>query len=319
MTRFDATAIGEGGIRLSVPAGDRLERAASFDVNIAATEGNVLAGLSSLGWKASWVSALPRTPMARRVEHQFRAYGIDLSGVVHRDEGRLGTYYVEYGAAPRPTQVYFDRKETAFTQMTTADVDWDLLLDTRVIHLTGITAALSPTVLEILMETMGRAAAAGVTVSFDVNYRANLWDAEQAATALEPLIKQAGILFVRSEDLDVLYGTGTEPLAALDAARAMSDARHLVVTCGDMGVHASIDGQHVVESARKVEIIDRLGAGDGFAAGFLHAWLDGNVQQAPAHGTAMAALALAQVGEQVTTTRGELEDVLLDSTSQLRR
>src|SRR5690606_15757731 len=107
MTRFDATAIGEGGIRLSVPAGDRLERAASFDVNIAATEGNVLAGLSSLGWKASWVSALPRTPMARRVEHQFRAYGIDLSGVVHRDEGRLGTYYVEYGAAPRPTQVYF--------------------------------------------------------------------------------------------------------------------------------------------------------------------------------------------------------------------
>ncbi|WP_454295286.1 sugar kinase [Salana multivorans] len=319
MTRYDVTAIGEGGIRLSVPQGTRIERAASFDVSIAATEANVLAGLSSLGHRTSWVSALPKTPMARRVEFQFRSYGIDLSGVVRKDEGRLGTYYVEYGAAPRPTQVYFDRSRTAFTQMTTTDVDWDLLLDTRLLHLTGITAALSPSVMEILLEALQRAEAAGVPMSFDVNYRENLWDPQTAAAALRPFLRRAEILFVRSEDLRVLYGVDSAPEAALAAAMEMTDARHVVVTCGDLGVHASLDGRRVEAAARKVDIVDRLGAGDGFAAGFLHAWLQGDIDEAPVTGAVMAALALAQTGEQVIITREELARILSDPNAQLRR
>lgn len=319
MTRYDITAIGEGGLRLSVPSGARLERAAALDVHVAGTEANVLSGLASLGWRSGWVTALPTTPTARRVEYQLRSYGVDLEGVVRTDTGRLGTYYVEYGAAPRPTQVYFDRADTAFTRMTVADVDWDLLLDTRVVHLTGITAALSPSVLAILTEVLDRAEAAGVPVSFDVNYRANLWAPEVAADVLRPFVERAEILFVRADDLSRLYGFGPEPEEALDQVLGMTHARHVALTCGDLGVLASLDGERVKASARPVDIVDRLGAGDGFAAGFLHAWLGGNVAEAAEHGVVMAALALSQVGEQVVTTPEELAATLLDSASRLRR
>ncbi|MFF2652974.1 sugar kinase [Streptomyces sp. NPDC058045] len=286
---------------------------------VGAGEANVLAGLASLGWRSSWFSALPRSPMARRVESRLRSFGVDLSGVVRRDEGRLGTYHVEYGAAPRPTQVYFDRKDTAFTRMTVADVDWDGLLDTRIIHLTGITAALSPSVLRILAETMDRAAGAGVPVAFDVNYRATLWSPEEAVAALRPFIERAEILFVRSDDLHTLFGCGPEPEGALECALSLTKARYVAVTCGDLGVRASLDGQQVSAAARPVQIVDRLGAGDGFAAGFLHAWLDGQVAAAPEHGAAMAALALAQEGEQVVTNREELAAARLNSGQSVHR
>lgn len=319
MTRFDVTAIGEGGLRLSVPSGIRLERTASLDVNVAGAEANVLSGLASLGWKTGWISALPETPLARRVECQLRSYGVDLAGVHHAPGGRLGTYYVEYGPAPRPTQVHFDRADTAFTRMTTADVDWDLLLDTRIIHMTGITAALSPTVMEILTETLDRAEAARVPVSFDVNYRANLWTPTEATRALQPFIERAEILFVRQEDLQTLYGYDEDPSKALEAALSLTKARHVVMSRGEQGVSASLDGRRVTVPALPVDIVDRLGAGDGLAAGFLHAWLDGHVEVAAEHGAAMAALALAQMGEQVITNREELAAVMLGSASRLRR
>jgi 2-dehydro-3-deoxygluconokinase len=216
--------------------------------------------------------------------------------------------------------VYFDRANTAFTNMTVADVDWDLLLDTRIIHLTGITAALSPAVLAILTETVDRADAAGVPVAFDVNYRANLWAPDVAATTLRPFIQRAEILFVRSEDLNTLYGFSAESAEeVLMNAMTLTSAPNIVMTCGALGARACLDGTIISAPAWPVDIIDRLGAGDGFAAGFLHAWLDGRIEQGLEYGTAMAALALAQIGEQVQTTREELASILTDSASDLRR
>lgn len=319
MTRYDITAIGEGGLRLSVPSGTRLQRTESLDVAIAGTEANVLSGLSSLGWRSGWFSALPKTPAARRVECQLLSYGVVLDGVRWTEDGRLGTYYVEYGTKPRPTKVHFDRADTAFTRMNVDDVDWDALLDTRLLHLTGITAALSPTVLEILEEATRRASDAGIPLAFDVNYRANLWSPERAADVLRPFIEQAEILFVRSEDLHVLFGCSRDPEEALEFARTLTSAKYIAMTCGDLGVRALLDGQPAQSAARPVQIVDRLGAGDGFAAGFLHAWLDNDIDAATESGTAMAALALAQWGEQVATTREELAAARSISTADLSR
>lgn len=319
MSGYDVTAIGEGGLRLSVPSGIRLQRTESLEVAVAGTEANVLAGLASLGWRGGWFSALPKTPPARRVECQLLSYGVDLKGVHWTDIGRVGTYFVEYGTRPRPTKVHFDRADTAFTKMTVKDVDWDALLDTRLIHLTGITAALSPSVLEILEEATRRAGTAGVPLSFDVNYRANLWPTHEAARVLRPFIERAEILFVRSEDLHLLYDCSADPDEALACARSLTSARHIAMTCGDLGVRALVDGRPVQAAARPVQIVDRLGAGDGFAAGFLHSWLDGDVEAGPETGTAMAALALAQWGEQVATTREELTAARSNSSTDLSR
>lgn len=319
MTRFDVTAIGEGGIRLSVPAGDRLERAQSFEIGIAGTEANVLAGLSALGWSTSWCSALPDSALGRRVENQLRTHGIDLS-LVHRVPGaRLGTYYVEYSVPPRPTQVTFDRAGTAFALMQPDDIDWDVLLDTRLLHVTGLTAALSPNVAAILKEAASRAEAAGVPVSLDVNYRRNLWEPEQAAEALAPLVRRANILFCRTEDATTLWGTPVDGEAALAAVRERTGARWVHLTDSDRGIWSLIDGELVATPVVPVSIVDRLGAGDGFAAGALHGWLADDHATSARYGAVMAALALSQRGEQVVTTRAELDELLIDPERTLAR
>lgn len=319
MPTFDCTAIGEGGVRLSVPAGTRLERADHLDLAIAGTEANVLCTLSSLGWATSWFSGLAEeSPIARRVEFQMQSFGVDLSGV-HRGAGRTGTYWAEYSVPPRATAVFFDRRDTAFSRLTVADIDWDKLLDTRLLHLTGLTAALSPTVLEVLQEAMRRAEAAGVAVSFDVNYRTHLWTPEVAAPVLRPFIEQAEIVFCRAEDVQLVLDGPKDIEGCLQRVAEVSRASSIVTSCGAEGALALVNGQLVRQPAAPVEILDRLGAGDGLAAGFLHSWLLGDTANALRYGTAVAGLALSQYGEQIITTRSELERIVVAPTVSLRR
>lgn len=319
MATFDCTAIGEGGVRLSVPAGQRMEQADHVDVAIAGTEANVLCTLSSLGWKTSWFSGLAQdSPIARRVEYQLRSFGVDLSGV-HHGEGRTGTYWAEYSVPPRATSVFFDRRDTAFSRLTVADIDWDKLLDTRLLHLTGLSAALSPTVLEVLQEAMRRAEAAGVPVSFDVNYRTHLWTPEVAAPVLRPFIEQAEIVFCRADDVRLILDGPADIEGCLHRVAEVSRASCVVTSCGADGALALIDGQLRRQPAAPVGIVDRLGAGDGLAAGFLHSWLLNDKDNALRYGTAVAGLALSQYGEQIVTTRNELEGIVADPTVSLRR
>ena len=110
---------------------------------------------------------------------EYRFSGLDISAVRWSDDRRLATYYVEYSVSPRATQVYYDRGDTCFTQLTPADIDWDYLLDTRLLHLSGLTMALCGNVRDVLTEAAARAKAAGVPVSFDMNCRRRLWTPEE--------------------------------------------------------------------------------------------------------------------------------------------
>lgn len=320
MPRYDVTSIGEGGLRLSVPAGTRLERATSFDVAVIGTELNVLCGLSSLGWNTGWVSAVPDSPLGRLVESTPRSRGVDTTHLLRVPDGRVGKYFVEYGSPPRPTQMYFDRKNTAFSQLTPDQLDWDGVLDTRMLHLSGLSVPLSDSVAEVLRVAVDGATQAGVPVCFDVNYRETLWSPQNAADALRPFVEAADVLFCRSDDAYRLYNLGPDPEKCLLGLREMTSAHHLVVSCGDGGVWTlGPQGHQVHTPAVPVSIVDRLGAGDGLAAGFLHGLLAGEEPQAPRYATAMAALALSQCGEQVTTTRAELHAVMDDPSSELHR
>lgn len=319
MPSFDCTAIGEGGVRLSVPSGERIDHARALDVAIAGTEANVLCTLSSLGWRTSWFSRLAaNSPVARRVEYQLRSFGVDLSGV-RGGEGRTGTYWAEYSEPPRATSVFFDRRDTAFSRIRTSDIDWDRLLDTRLLHLTGLTAALSPTVLQVLTEASRRADAAGVPVAFDVNYRQHLWTPEEAKPVLRPFIEQSEIIFCRQDDVRLILDGPDDTEACLHAVAAISRASCVVTSCGAGGAAALIDGQLCREAALPVTILDRLGAGDGLAAGFIHGWLSGGKAQALRAAVSVAALALSQYGEQVVTSRDELNSIIEDPTVSLRR
>ena len=164
-----------------------------------------------MGWRCGWVSALPKNPLGRRVQNKFRGHGIDLSAVVWQEEGRVGTYYVEFAEAPRPIKVVYDRKDSCFARMGPEDVDWDYLLDTRHLHLTGLTIPLSARAGQVIEQAVGRAKQAGITTSIDVNHRSLLWSAEEARERLLPLTDGIDLLFCSMRDVWTVFGCEGPP------------------------------------------------------------------------------------------------------------
>ena len=236
MTAFDVTAFGESMLRLSVPVGERLARAARFDAYIGGAESNVLGALAQLGRRCSWSSALPANALGELVAHQFRAVGIDLAGVVWRPEGRLGTYFIEHAAPPRSVQVIYDRAGSCVAQLTSDQVEWPRLLDTRLLHLTGISPALSQSCRLIVTEAVRRARAVGVPFSFDINYRSRLWPEREAAAILGPLAEGAALLFCSQADARRLFGMDGEPEQVAGALAGRFGADCVVVSAADAGV-----------------------------------------------------------------------------------
>lgn len=310
MIQFDVTTFGESMVRLSVPVGRPLELTSQLDMHIAGSESNVLAVLAQLGHRCHWVSSIPDNALGRLVANQFRLRGIDLSGVVWRENGRIGTYFVEMVAAPRVVQVIYDRDNSCVTQMTPEQVDWDTLLDTRLLHLTGITPALSAGCHEIVQEAVMRARAAGVPVSFDINYRGKLWSPKTAANTLLPLIQGCALLFCAKRDAELLYGiTGTAESVITQLAEK-TEAQQIVVSVGSEGVVGWDRQQFIHQPAFNTTIIDALGAGDALAAGVIHGWMAGEFERGLQMGSALAAMALSQVGDMVVVTQSALDDLL---------
>ena len=308
MPRFDLTTLGEGQLRLCVPAGTRMERADRFDLYVSGTEGNVVSTLARLGRASGWVSALPENPLGRRVANEFVLAGVDL-GAVRWAEGRLATYYVEYAVAPRSIQVWFDRRDSCFTRLKPDEVDWGYLLDTRMLHLTGITLAL-PGPQALVLEAARRAREAGVPVSFDMNYRARLWSPEEARRVARPLVAEVDVLCCSLGDAVTVLGVAPgEPEAVLRSMGEVTGARHLVMSMGGDGLLGWDREADTVTRvpAREVVIIDRIGAGDAMVAGVLHGVLGGDFARGLRYGAVCAALSLSQWGDQLIVDGAELE------------
>jgi 2-dehydro-3-deoxygluconokinase len=310
MPRFDVTTIGEGQLRLSVPVGSRLETTDQFNVHVAGTEANVTGLLARLGWQCGWVSSLPDTPLGRRVYNEYRQAGLDL-GAVKWGSHRLATYYVEYAVPPRATQVYFDRANTGFTLLTPNDINWDYLLDTRVLHLSGLTMPLSANVQGVLLEALQRAKAAGVKISFDVNYRSRLWTPSEAAAVLKPVLQSIDVLFCGRSDAKSVFGIAGEPEHIVAQLGEICPASHIVTSLSHEGLIGWDRQDYTHETAQKVTVIDRIGAGDAMVAGVLHGWLAGDFVKGLRYGAFTAALALSQYGDQVITNSQELEALLV--------
>ena len=316
--RFDLVSLGESMLRFSVPTGRRLKDARQLDVEVGGAESNVLVAVSQLGWRCGWVGRLPDTALGDIVLRVLRSDGVDISAVKRVSGERIGTFYIEYATAPRSIQVVYDRADSAAARMTIADVDWDYLLDTRVLHLTGITPALSDNCYALVAEAIRRARAAGVTVSFDVNYRGKLWGAAEAGERLRPLLADADLLLCKGADAALLFGCRGEPRELMTALKKLTRAEVLYCTFGERGA-ALLDGDDfAAEPALPVQIIDRIGSGDAFAAGVLDAWLEASPgadlkamrRAGLRRGVALAAIALSQYGDRLLTNRAELESVM---------
>jgi 2-dehydro-3-deoxygluconokinase len=305
--RFHITAIGEILLRYSVPAGERLETSAQLAVYPAGAEGNVLCALARLGHPTGLVTALPDNPLGRLAAHHLRANGVDLGGVLWDAQGRMGVYYVEFAHPPRAAQVVYDRADSSAAHLQPDQIDWEYLTGSRLVHLTGITAALSLSCYEAVRRGITHARERGVAVSFDVNYRQKLWPPDTAAAALRPLMQDVDVLFCKQADAVCLFGIDGSPQAVIEGLAELTHARQIVVTRGEAGVIGWNGAEYIEQPAAPTVILDRLGAGDALAAGVLHGWLEGSLSRGLRCGVVMAALALSQFGDMVVTTAAELD------------
>ena len=304
--RFDVTSVGEMLLSLSVPSGKRLETAQQLDLHPAGAEANVVSLLARLERKTLWAGALPQNPLGRLASNALRTAGVDTNGIIWSQNGRMGTYYVEFGAPPRGIQVTYDRAHSCATQLKPEQLDWDVLLDTRLLHLTGITPALSPSCHEIVEEAIQQAKARGVPVSFDVNYRQKLWSEAEAQQTLLPMIQNVELLFCSANDAARIFNCKGTSEEIAQGMLEISHAKYVVITIGEQGALLWNGKEWLHEPTRTTQIIDRLGAGDALAAGAIHGWLDGDLAAGLRYGTTLAALALSQFGDMVITSKEEL-------------
>lgn len=284
---------GELLIRLTAPGRELLMQSPNFDVQVGGAEANVAVGLSHLGHDAAVVSAVPDNALGRGAVSAIRAHGVNCKNVQTR-EGRMGLYFLAQGAGLRASEIVYDRAGSSFAQMAAADFDWDILLtDAQMLHLSGITPALGPKSAEAALAAARAAARLGVPISFDGNYRAMLWESwdSNPRAILGELIGLADILFGNHRDISLVLGKdfsgdGADrrreaAVAAFDAFPSLkliaSTARHLV-SADHHQLSARVDVRDSFAQTEEVDvtgIIDRIGAGDAFAAGVLHAHLGG--------------------------------------------
>ena len=315
---YDVTTFGEMLLRLSTPLGERLETASLLDVHPAGAEANVATLLARLNSRTLWTGALPNNSLGRLAATALRTAGVVMDGVIWRESGRMGTYYVEFGAPPRGIQVTYDRAHSCAAEVLPEEIDWNILLNTRILHLTGITPALSKSCYEIVNEAVKRARQHGVFVSFDVNYRQKLWSETDARRTLLPLIRQADLLFCSQADAIRLFAcTGTMQEIA-QGLLEHTKVPKVIVTFGEKGLLCWNGDSWQHEPAQPTQIIDRLGAGDALAAGVLYGLLHSDLQSGLRYGAVLAALALSQNGDMVIATEAEMLALSRQSSTLIR-
>jgi 2-dehydro-3-deoxygluconokinase len=277
----DLVALGEVMLRLAPPSPQRLEQATSLDVQIGGAEANVAAACARLGLRTALISALPAEhAWGDRTVREMTGHGVDCSGVLRRPGSRLGLYFLEYGAAPRPVRVLYDRRDSALSRLVPEEVDWGLVRRARMVHLSGITPALGPSLRDVVRRACDEAEGAGVTISLDVNYRSRLWSAQEARAFLLEIFPRLHYLFIGADDAATVFGLAGSPEETLGALRALAPRATTALTLGEAG-SAVRAGEVTVRPSKlyDVTVVDRVGAGDAYAAGFLWATLEGRSAQ----------------------------------------
>lgn len=297
--RGTIVCFGELLLRLSPPGQELLFQSPRMAARFGGAEANVAASLAILGHAARMVGALPSNAPGRACAGELRRHGVDTSGLLF-DEGRLGLYFLAPGAMQRPAEVTYDRADSVFSRTPAAAYDWPrLLAGARWLHLSGINLAVSETAAQAALAAARAARAAGASVSFDCNYRGRLWDARamRAPELLREAMAEADLLFGNDRDIALVLDTefregGGEArfLAASQLAfTAFPKLRWMATTerragdadtqelCGHLATR-----EHVLTTRwhRLTGIVDRIGAGDAFAAGLLHGLISGMHQPA---------------------------------------
>ena len=326
MNENTVTCFGELLLRLSPPGRHLLAQAQSLELVVGGAEANVASALAALGHEVRFASVVADNPLGERALAALRGCGVDVRHIA-RAAGRMGLYFLESGAGPRPSAITYDRTGSAFASAAPESLDFaGALAGARLLHCGGITPALGPGGVALARAAQAAARAAGVPVCFDGNYRAQLWAAwdSDPATILRELVADATILIGNHRDISLLLGRDFSgegedrrreaALAAFDAFPRLeliaSTARQLV-TGDHHRIAARVDSRAEGVQTCAIDvtgIVDRIGTGDAFAAGVIDGWLGGGDLAVMAQrGLALAALKHTIPGDMCPVSRAMLD------------
>lgn len=300
----DLITLGEIMLRLSPPANERIEESTVFTKHVGGAELNVAAGCAMLGLKTGVISALPDNSVGEYARRQIRALGVDDSAIF-RDRGkasRIGVYYYENGAYPRKPGIAYDRLGSSFSQVDPFSCPPGLYKSTRCFHTSGITLALSPEIRKAAVRMIRRFRKEGAIISFDVNFRGNLWTGQQAREAIEDILPYVDVFFC-SEDTarltfdkkgsveDMMRSFAEDyPIKLIAAAQRIvhSPTRH---SFSSVIYDTKEDCFYSEPAYENIEVVDRIGSGDAFVAGTLSGYLtSGSCKKALEYGNAASSL-----------------------------
>lgn len=326
--------LGEIMLRLSTPGHERFIQADEFDVCYGGGEANTAVSLANYGHRAEFVTAVPDNPIGECAVAALRKYGVGTEHIVKSGE-RLGIYFLESGSAMRASSIVYDRAHSSISTARPEEFDFeDIFRDADWFHITGITPALSDSAAELTEAALKAAKAAGVTVSVDLNYRKKLWTPQKARTVMTKLMKYVDVCIGNEEDGDKVLGF---QIPESDVARGelnldgykeifnkMADefGFRYVVSSLRQSYSASHNGWSgcVMDGSTRefyhsreysvTPIVDRIGGGDSFAAGFICGLLDGkDMKESLEFAAAASALKHTIPGDFNFVTREEVESL----------
>jgi len=264
-------------------------------MGIGGAESNVAIGLSRLGVPVVWASRLGDDSVGALVRRELRSEGIGLA-VVDDPDGPTGLMLKERLNTGHARVIYY-RDGSAASRLSPEDVADCLLDDARLVHVSGITLALSSSAAETVHSVVGRAKHRNIPVSFDLNYRAGLWhDEASCRESYRSILRNCDVVFAAENEAELLVGHGE---AAEQARRIAALGPHtVVVKYGEAGAVGLRDGETYWQDAIPVDVVDTVGAGDAFAAGYLAALLDGSsLSECLLVGAAAGALVCTSIGD----------------------
>ncbi|MQA79060.1 MAG: sugar kinase [Streptosporangiales bacterium] len=283
---------GQGALRLG----------GTFRLTVAGAESNVAIGLARLGHSVRWAGRVGDDETGALVTRTLRAEAVDTAFVTTDPDAPTGLMLLEHRTADLVRVDYY-RSNSAGSRLAPVAIAPALAEHTAILHVTGITVALSSTAADAVRHAVEHAHAHGWTVCLDVNHRSRLWSRDDAAKALRPLLPYVDVLVASADELSIVT----------DAAEAAADllaggAREVVVTRGGDGAEVVTSAGTVTRPAAKVTAVDPVGAGDAFVTGYLSATLDGlAVDERLDRGIAVAGFAVSTYGDwEGLPTRAEL-------------
>ncbi len=335
---------GEIMLRLSAPGREILFQSPRLEAVFGGGEANVAVSLAILGHTARFVSVIPDNEVGEAAVRELRKWGVDTSYVLRRG-GRLGIYFAETGANQRASKVIYDRTGSGIAEAKSGEFAWkDILAGAAWFHVTGITPAISASAAGLALEAVREARTMGLTVSVDLNYRAKLWKyGKRAPEVMSEVVKFADLVIGNEEDCQTALGIETS-VEVTGRRAALEDYERLTSRVMDaypnvervaitlrQSHSAEHNGWSAVLRNRSgflcgpaydiTAIVDRIGAGDAFAAGLIHGLLTRATDaEALAFATAASCLKHAIPGDFNMATEKDMAALINgDASGRIRR